>query len=349
VNDWTFAYWETSFAESPAPEVILRYQEGVYRPAIELMRQPAPDPAELEEQAQEIRADPEGWQQPSPPPLLWAEMLDLIYSGQAELAWSFLAQAWPPDVPGQEAFLRRFLAQLTTSPFWPELQTLNQNQWPAWLDTTPAETGLAPLPTAAGISASPEFPLGFPAPPNDEAGGEAPGPVEAVFVQGSYAYVPMGATLVVLDISSPAQPRQVGSVALPGQVKDIYVQGNYAYLAKASGEAERQRPIGGLWVVDVSAPEAPTIVSSQEFVGDIDDLTVIEGYLYRVEQPRLDVGLFEIGGRLHSVDISNPAAPKVTGFYELPQGPPEVNIIGAIENYLYLSTAEGGMFILQFD
>jgi len=39
--DWTFAYWRTSFAESPAPEIILRFAAGGYRLAEDLMRKPA--------------------------------------------------------------------------------------------------------------------------------------------------------------------------------------------------------------------------------------------------------------------------------------------------------------------
>ena len=52
-NDWTFAYWRTSFAESPAPEVILRPKPAEsgyvdYQLALDLMRKPAPTQEQLD-------------------------------------------------------------------------------------------------------------------------------------------------------------------------------------------------------------------------------------------------------------------------------------------------------------
>jgi hypothetical protein len=41
-NDWAFAYWKTSFAESPAPRIILKYRDGRFRLALDLMERAAP-------------------------------------------------------------------------------------------------------------------------------------------------------------------------------------------------------------------------------------------------------------------------------------------------------------------
>jgi hypothetical protein len=46
--DWTFAYWNTAFATSPAPGVILRYRNGRFRVATDEMRQAPPTPAALD-------------------------------------------------------------------------------------------------------------------------------------------------------------------------------------------------------------------------------------------------------------------------------------------------------------
>jgi hypothetical protein len=74
---------------------------------------------------------------------------------------------------------------------------------------------------------------------------------------------------------------------------------------------------------------------------ELDDLTLIEGYLYSVEQPGL------VGGRLHVFDPSNPAALTEVGFYDAPQGPTRIDLIGASNDYIYLSAVEGGLFILH--
>jgi hypothetical protein len=119
-NDWTFAYWKTSFAASPAPPVILRFQEGGYHLATDLMLKPAPAEEELKKQAQEIQVDP-AWAEGRPPEKLWATMLDLIYSGHADVARQFFETAWPAGVEGQEPFWSEFQTQLTTSPYWEDL------------------------------------------------------------------------------------------------------------------------------------------------------------------------------------------------------------------------------------
>ncbi|MFQ5795840.1 MAG: LysM peptidoglycan-binding domain-containing protein [Candidatus Bipolaricaulia bacterium] len=119
--DWTFAYWRAGFAESPAPKVILRSRDGAYRLAGDLMRKPAPDITQLEERAQQIR---ETWKTVGPPSDLWGYMLDLVYTGHADLAWLFFEMAWPPGFPGKEEFLSDFRAKLSESPYWPEIQAL---------------------------------------------------------------------------------------------------------------------------------------------------------------------------------------------------------------------------------
>lgn len=44
IRDWTFAYWKASFAGSPAPRVILKYDGVEFRADVELMRSPALTP-----------------------------------------------------------------------------------------------------------------------------------------------------------------------------------------------------------------------------------------------------------------------------------------------------------------
>ena len=59
------------------------------------------------------------------PTVLWRIMLDLIYAGHADTAWTFLDQAWPKEITGKERFLSDFRSQLFTSPYLSGLLRLN--------------------------------------------------------------------------------------------------------------------------------------------------------------------------------------------------------------------------------
>lgn len=123
LRDWSFAYWKTSFAESPAPQVILDLQDGVYVGAIDLMRGAAPARAEIARLAATARADMQAAKAPTS--ALWGPMLDLIYGGNGEAAFALFDQGWDAAAPGRDAFLVQFGAQLSLSPYWETVATLN--------------------------------------------------------------------------------------------------------------------------------------------------------------------------------------------------------------------------------
>jgi len=122
--DFAFAYWNASFAASPAPEVYLRYKNGKYGFASEIMMKPAPVPVVLSRTIARVRSD-DSWKEGGPPVLLWETMLDLIYSGNAGTAWDLFEKAWRPDIPGKDKFLKEFRMQLSESVYWEEVKKLN--------------------------------------------------------------------------------------------------------------------------------------------------------------------------------------------------------------------------------
>lgn len=122
--DFTFAYWKASFADSPAPPVILEYRDGLYRLAGRLMLKPAPDEERLAGLAKGV-SEAEAWQRNDLPAALWKIMLDLIYTGNADAAFRFADRAWPEAVTGKEQFLADFRAQLMLSPYWVEIRRMN--------------------------------------------------------------------------------------------------------------------------------------------------------------------------------------------------------------------------------
>ncbi len=118
--DFAFAYWKASFADSPAPLVILAWDAKArrYLPDIAAMRRPAPSEAEISSWAAEVRAKLLASPADSPDPALWGRMLDLIYAGNAAAAQRFFDLAWPPARPGKAAFRAEFTRQLHSGALW---------------------------------------------------------------------------------------------------------------------------------------------------------------------------------------------------------------------------------------
>ncbi len=114
-GDWTFAYWHASFAESPAPEVILKHTGREYTLAANVMKAPAWEPERLRETAADIRALPDWGSRV--PPKLWPAMLERIYSGNLPLAMELLDLAWPDRKSGRRAFLDDFRGQRAKRPY----------------------------------------------------------------------------------------------------------------------------------------------------------------------------------------------------------------------------------------
>ncbi len=137
--DMTFAYWNTYYAASPKPRVVFAWNGTDYVAAPALMATPAPDAADLATQAQGVAASDQ-WTADALDPDLWRTMLDLIYGGHADLAWTFLDNGWPAGRDGKEAFRRDFSCTLQGSPWWPAVAELNGlGDGPLVTDCPPAE------------------------------------------------------------------------------------------------------------------------------------------------------------------------------------------------------------------
>jgi hypothetical protein len=144
IHDWTFANWNTDFADSPAPKVILRFSDNAYRVAPDLMRTAPLSASDLATRAAAIKsyagsASGGEWPHAKVSPDLWGTMLDLIYSSHADTAWKFLDDAWPPKVQGKDNFARDFRAQLAKSRYWPAVEAMNSAK-PAVASPSPTAT-----------------------------------------------------------------------------------------------------------------------------------------------------------------------------------------------------------------
>lgn len=132
--DKTFAYWQTDYATSPSPHVILTFTPEGLKLDAEKMRQFPPSDDELQNMVMRVRSElgktisdhqDEAWRHAGIHPAVWATMLDLIYSGNGDVAWQFFDSVWRNGVKGKDEFRGAFLAQLQSSPYWDGIRAMN--------------------------------------------------------------------------------------------------------------------------------------------------------------------------------------------------------------------------------
>jgi hypothetical protein len=176
-----------------------------------------------------------------------------------------------------------------------------------------------------------------------------PGPVYAIALAGSLAYVANGLPgLAVVDVSKPDAIAVVGSLRTPGEALRVAVTGTKAVVVnRASGlevidvsNAAKPASLGSFYtegyardvavsgplayvvdsttdfsIVDLSKPGPPTDVSTQELGVRSDNVAVTpsEGSTRGANAAYL-LG----GGVLQVLDVSNPSAPAKVTTYKLP-------------------------------
>lgn len=162
-------------------------------------------------------------------------------------------------------------------------------------------------------------------------------PLKGIAVSGDYAFVAADtAGIKVVDLSDPidTSPSLAGSLTIPGaNVTAIAISGSHAY---AAGYDETLGARYFLWVVDISNPLAPTLVSSTRFGagGPFSplDIALSGNYAYIADA--------QFGYVV--MNIANPAAPVLVGGRDTPgtaQG------ILAVGDYVVVADYNGGLQI----
>jgi hypothetical protein len=137
-SDDAFYHWPGGMDGEPMPEVILRWRNGKYVAARDLMYKPAPAKEQLDAMAVAIRSSPE-WDAGSwwAPPELWTNAVALMYSGHESLGWEFVDKAWQPGFPGKDELLCKerlighyLRSRLEDSVYWPDLKTQSSTTRP---------------------------------------------------------------------------------------------------------------------------------------------------------------------------------------------------------------------------
>ena len=133
LQDWSYAYEFTGFADSYAPDVVLRYKDNQYVMAPDLMTTPVLTDGELVAKAAEIKeayreVDQDGSVTLSSPATwsagggaLWNAMLELLYTGHEDQALRLFNLAWPEWAHGKRRALRKFDKTVGASEYWPQM------------------------------------------------------------------------------------------------------------------------------------------------------------------------------------------------------------------------------------
>ncbi len=119
-----FAYFPSGFAGSPAGRILLSYRDGRFRLDQARLKANAPKPDETAQCAKLFKQSRE-WKDAQPLGL-WYYATDLIYTGNAEAAWTFLDQAWGGSEADKLKYLKEYRDRLQKSFYYPELMQLQK-------------------------------------------------------------------------------------------------------------------------------------------------------------------------------------------------------------------------------
>ncbi|QDU34490.1 hypothetical protein KS4_25600 [Poriferisphaera corsica] len=128
VRDQIFAYWKTSYAGSPLPQVIYQFDGDQYVTAANLMLQPPRTDKQQIEIATRIN---QSMQSNTYLDAYYSYILtpftDLVYSGNASQAFELLDSTWPENVNtiSKDQFISEFKAQIRKSPHYQVICQLN--------------------------------------------------------------------------------------------------------------------------------------------------------------------------------------------------------------------------------
>jgi hypothetical protein len=119
-------------------------------------------------------------------------------------------------------------------------------------------------------------------------------PTRAISTVGDYAYIAIGASLYIWDISIPDSAHQVSSIRLPYQafISNIEIKERYAYLTECGNQVDYD----GVIIIDISNPFNPIMVGSYETPSIAWDISVQDNYIFVADWNSLQILRFNPTG-----------------------------------------------------
>ncbi len=123
--DGAIDYIFTSFGDSPGGRVVLKFKNGQYEVAANLMKKTFPSIRQMEKLKNKIKLAFEKENDPVLPYDFLNAMMMLSYSGNFAIALKTTDEVWPEKKPGLQKFKKEFQECLQESHYW---KNLKQNQ-----------------------------------------------------------------------------------------------------------------------------------------------------------------------------------------------------------------------------
>ena len=136
-----------------------------------------------------------------------------------------------------------------------------------------------------------------------------------------------------VSYAEPAMPDsivRVGACATPGVAWGVFVQGDYAYIADRSA----------VTIVDVSAPDAPWMVSS------LNNLNTWALGVF-VKDTVAHLNYTSLAGRCSAVSVADPGLPYLLNWCSVSLANYDVGGIVILDTLSYVAVAEDGMYIIN--
>lgn len=124
-TDSVWNYWQSCYACTFKPLIILRLKNGTLSLAPDLMAKPLPaDFADIERRMTEIisKVDFTLQEERVEPADYWHFVVELIYTGHEEEAIDLVRRTWTENGPERELFLAELLANFESSPWAPAMR-----------------------------------------------------------------------------------------------------------------------------------------------------------------------------------------------------------------------------------
>lgn len=149
--------------------------------------------------------------------------------------------------------------------------------------------------------------------------------IDRVYVQGSYAYVANGCSLLIIDVANPKKPQIVSVCRISCSINGIYLSGHYIYVVDSDL---------GLRIIDVSDPFSPQEVGFYPISSWTMDVWVEDSFAY--------VATDKEG--LKILDVANPVTPRLVGSLDTPG---ETYAVDVDDHFAYLADYSGGLRIID--
>ncbi len=155
-------------------------------------------------------------------------------------------------------------------------------------------------------------------------------PIKDVAISGNYAYVADEYSgLRVIDVSNPASPVEHGSYALPSWTRGVAVQDSLVGVMNV---------FNGFFLFNVSDPSTPVLLDTVYGFDYVPENVCISGdHAY----------LGANGGRLHVVDISDPANAVLVSSYYDPGNYSNFLSVAVSGDFVFTVCSTGGMYVVD--